>query len=140
MSNSGGYRQSIVQLRRLLRRLDRSHSGDEGGCPTCSLQRMATHLIEEIENEAHQLGNEDLRPGAASVTMAVESIIAVIFALDVRGADEQGRVLQALLDHVGGLVLDQLAQDEMIAAEGPGGDDGEPGNSPPPSSRRGSLH
>jgi hypothetical protein len=137
--SSGGYRQSIVHLRRLLRRLDRSHSGEESGCPTCSLQRLAAQLVEEIENEAQQAGNDDLRPGAASVTMAVEAIIAVIFSLDVHGADEQGRVLQALLDHIGGLVLDQLAQEEMNVAESQGNQDPEPGT-PPPSGRRGSLH
>ena len=140
--STGGQRQSIVQLRRLLRRLDRSHSGDESGCPTCSLQRLAAQLIEEIENEAQQSGNPDLRPGAASVTMAVEAIIAVIFALEVHGADEQGRVLQALLDHVGGLVLDQLAQEDMIAAEAEaeGEIDPESGSPALPSGRRGSLH
>jgi hypothetical protein len=138
--STGGHRQSIVQLRRLLRRLDRSHSGEESGCPTCSLQRLAAQLVEEIENEAQQLGNDDLRPGAASVTMAVEALIAVIFTLDVHGADEQGRVLQALLDHVGGLVLDQLAQEEeMSAADEQREPDPEPGAAPP-AGRRGSLH
>ena len=44
-----GKRQSIVQLRRMLRRLDRSHSGDESGCPTCSLQRLAAQLVDELE-------------------------------------------------------------------------------------------
>ena len=50
--STGGQRLPIVQLRRLLRRLDRSHSGEEGGCPTCGLQRLAAQLIEEIEGEA----------------------------------------------------------------------------------------
>lgn len=138
--NSGGHRQSIVQLRRLLRRLDRSHSGDEGGCPTCSLQRLAAQLLEELEAEAQQFDNDNLRPGAASVTMAVESLMAVIYALDVRGADEQGRVLQALLDHVGGLVLDQLAQEEMNAAGEFGAEGEDPDRPAPAPGGRGSLH
>ena len=58
-----GKRQSIVQLRRMLRRLDRSHSGDESGCPTCSLQRLAAQLVDELEAEAQQFASPDA-PGA----------------------------------------------------------------------------
>jgi len=136
-----GKRQSIVQLRRMLRRLDRSHSGDESGCPTCSLQRLAAQLVDELEAEAGQLASPDLLPGAASVTMAVEALIAVIYALDVRAADEQGRVLQALLDHIGDVVLDQLAQEEQNASGAAAGDpedDAPPETAPP--RRSGSLH
>ena len=133
-----GKRQSIVQLRRMLRRLDRSHSGDESGCPTCSLQRLAAQLVDELEAEAQQFNNPDLAPGAASVTMAVEALMAVLYALDVRTADEQGRVLQALLDHIGDVVLDQLAQEE-INGGGSAADDEGPGEPPPPR-RSGSLH
>jgi len=134
-----GKRQSMLQLRRMLRRLDRSHSGDEGGCATCNLQRVAAQLVEEIEAEAHQSGSSELRPGAASVTLAVEALIGVIFALDVRGADEQGRVLQALLDHVGDVVLDQLAQEEFAAAEAMMNDE-DGVQDPVPPRRGGSLH
>jgi hypothetical protein len=134
-----GKRQSLLQLRRMLRRLDGSHSGDEGGCATCNLQRMAAHLVEEIEAEAHQAGSTELRPGAASVTLAVEALIGVIYALDVRGADEQGRVLQALLDHVGDVVLDQLAQEEFAAADAMVADE-EGAPEPAPPRRGGSLH
>lgn len=140
MSSDPAYRQHIVQLRRLLRRLDRSHSGDESGCPTCGLQRLAAQLVEELENEAGQMQNENLPPGAASVTMAMEALIAVLYTLDVRGADEQGRVLQALLDHVGGMVLDQLAQDELNTAGEFGGESDPGADSPPSPGRRGSLH
>ena len=63
-----------------------------------SLQRLAAQLVEELEYESHQLASPELRPGAASVTMAVEALITIIYTLDVRGADEQGRVLQALRD------------------------------------------
>ena len=132
-----GKRQSIVQLRRMLRRLDRSHSGDESGCPTCSLQRLAAQLVDELE--AQQFASPDLTPGAASVTVAVEALMSVIYALDVRTADEQGRVVQALLDHIGDVVLDQLAQEEMDTAGAPGADD-EGGQEPPPPRRSGSLH
>jgi hypothetical protein len=132
-------RQSIVQLRRMLRRLDRSHSGDESGCPTCSLQRLAAQLVDELEAEAQQFASPDLAPGAASVTMAVEALIAVIYALDVRAADEQGRVLQALLDHIGDVVLDQLAQEEQNTTGAAAGDD-EGATEPAPPRRSGSLH
>ncbi len=134
-----GKRQSIVQLRRMLRRLDRSHSGDESGCPTCSLQRLAAQLVDELEAEAQQFASPDLTPGAASVTVAVEALMSVIYALDVRTADEQGRVVQALLDHIGDVVLDQLAQEDMDTAGAPGADD-EGGQEPPPPRRSGSLH
>jgi len=133
-----GKRQSIVQLRRMLRRLDRSHSGDESGCPTCSLQRLAAQLVDELEAEAQQFNNPDLTPGAASVTMAVEALMAVLYALDVRTADEQGRVLQALLDHIGDVVLDQLAQEEVDSASSAADDEGP--TEPPPPRRSGSLH
>jgi hypothetical protein len=127
----------MVQMRRMLRRLERAHSGDEGACPACSLQRLAAQLVEELEYESHQLGSAELRPGAASVTMAVEALITIIYTLDVRGADEQGRVLQALLDQVGGIVLDQLAQEEMNAAA----EQQEQGDTEPaPPRRGGSLH
>lgn len=132
-------RQSIVQLRRMLRRLDRSHSGDESGCPTCSLQRLAAQLVDELEAEAQQFASPDLAPGAASVTMAVEALIAVIYALDVRAADEQGRVLQALLDHIGDVVLDQLAQEEQNTTGAAAGDD-DGATEPAPPRRSGSLH
>ena len=65
--------------------------------------------------------------------------MSVLYALDVRTADEQGRVLQALLDHIGDVVLDQLAQEEMNGADAPGADD-EGGQEPPPPRRSGSLH
>jgi hypothetical protein len=138
MSASGG-RQSLVQLRRMLRRLDRSHSGDESACPTCSLQRLAAQLVDELEAEAQQFASPDLVPGAASVTMAVEALIAVMWALDVRAADEQGRVLQALLDHVGDVVLDQLAQEEENAS-GQAATEDEGAPEPAPPRRSGSLH
>ena len=48
--------------------------------------------------------------------MAIESVLTVMYALDVRGAEEQGRVTQALLDYIGDVVLDQLAHDEANAA------------------------
>ena len=132
-------RQSIVQLRRMLRRLDRSHSGDESGCPTCSLQRLAAQLVDDLEAESAQFASPDLVPGAASVTMAVEALIAVIYALDVRAADEQGRVLQALLDHIGDVVLDQLAQEEQDTGGTATGEDDAPAQPAPPR-RSGSLH
>ena len=134
-----GKRQSIVQLRRMLRRLDRSHSGDESGCPTCSLQRLAAQLVDELEAEAQQFASLDLTPGAASVTVAVEALMSVLYALDVRTADEQGRVLQALLDHVGGLVLDQLAIEEEDMQGQPAESDEAP-PAPPSPRRGGSLH
>ena len=108
MSETTGRRLSMVQMRRMLRRLERTHSGDEGVCPACS------------------------------VTMAVEALITIIYTLDVRGADEQGRVLQALLDQVGGIVLDQLAQEEMNAAGAGEQDAGD--SEPAPPRRGGSLH
>lgn len=132
-------RQPMTRLRRLLRRLDRSHSGDQNVCQTCSLQRLAAQMVDELEAEAHQIGSPDLGPGSASVTMTVEALIAVMWALDVQDADEQGRVLQALLDHVGGIVLDQLAleEEEMTGR----GQDAEEDAPPPPAPRRsGSLH
>lgn len=132
-------RQSMTRLRRLLRRLDRSHSGDQNICQTCSLQRLAAQMIDELEAEAHQLGSPDLGPGAASVTMAVEALIAAMWALDVQEADEQGRVLQALLDHVGGIVLDQLALEEEEAA-GRSPDTSEDEVPAPAPRRSGSLH
>lgn len=134
---SSGKRQSMMQLRRLLRRLERSHSGDQNVCQTCSLQRLAAQLVDELEREAHQMDLADLGPGAASVTMAVEALIAVMWALDVQEADEQGRVLQALLDHVGGLVLDQLAlEEEEMAGGASESDDAPPA---PPSPRKGGM-
>jgi hypothetical protein len=57
----------------------------------------------------------------------------------VRNADEQGRGLQALLDHIGDVVLDLLAKAEMNGADAPGADD-EGGQEPPPPRRSGSLH
>ncbi|MBK6288111.1 MAG: hypothetical protein IPJ33_16445 [Gammaproteobacteria bacterium] len=138
MSETTGRRLSMVQMRRMLRRLERAHSGDEGVCPACSLQRLAAQLVEELEYESHQLASPELRPGAASVTMAVEALITIIYTLDVRGADEQGRVLQALLDQVGGIVLDQLAQEEMNAAGAGEQDAGD--SEPAPPRRGGSLH
>jgi hypothetical protein len=136
--NTTGRRQSIVQLRRMLRRLDAAHTNEESGCPVCSLHRLGAQLVEELEMEAEQLGSPDLRPGAASVLLAVEAVIGIIYTLDVQGADEQGRVMQALLDHVGAIVLDQLAHDEMSAAE----QGGEPASVPPAGTRRGggSIH
>ncbi len=132
-----GKRQSMVQLRRLLRRLDRSHSGDQDVCQTCSLQRLAAQLVDELEREAHQVGSPDLGPGAASVMMAVEALIAVMWALDVQSPEEQGRVLQALLDHVGNLVLDQLAiEEEEMEGLPSEGDDAPPA---PPGPRQGGL-
>lgn len=138
MNTTAGKRLSLVHLRRMLRRLEHAHSGDEGECPACSLQRLAAQLVEELEFEAHQLDSPDLRPGAASVTMAVEALITIIYTLDVKGADEQGRVLQAALDQIGGIVLDQLAQEEMNAMR----EEAEPaGVEQPPAPRRGgSLH
>ena len=132
-------RQSMTQLRRLLRRLERSHGGDQNVCQTCSLQRLAAQLVDELETEAHQIGSPDLGPGAASVVMAVEALIAAMWALDVQAADEQGRVLQALLDHVGGLVLDQLAIEEEDMQGQPAESDEAP-PAPPSPRRGGSLH
>ena len=126
-------RTAIVQLRRLLRRLDRAHSGDEQGCIACGLQQLAMQLVDEIEIESERLAHENLQPGAASIVLAVEAMIAAIYALGVEEADEQGRVLQALLDYVGDVTLDQLAQAEMAQ--------GEPPPAPPvPPRRSGSLH
>lgn len=135
-----GKRQSMAQLRRLLRRLERSHSGDQSVCQTCSLQRMAAQMVDELEAEAHQIGSPDLGPGAASVTMAVEALIAAMWALDVQEADEQGRVLQALLDHIGDIVLDQLALEEEEMAGTPTDSDDDAPPSPPTPRRSGSLH
>mgnify|MGYP000983069983 FL=1 len=99
---------------------------------------MAAQLVDELEAEALQFNNPDLAPGAASVTMAVEALMAVLYALDVRTADEQGRVLQALLDHIGDVVLDQLAQEEVDSASSAADDEGP--TEPPPPRRSGSLH
>lgn len=130
-------RIAIMQLRRLLRRLERAHSGDENACPACNLQQLAVQLVDEIEVESEQAALDDLRPGAASVVLAVESLIAAIYALNVQEPDEQGRVLQALLDYVGNVVLDQLAQDELVNGASPA----EPSPIPPAGPRRGgSLH
>jgi hypothetical protein len=131
---------SMVQLRRMLRRIDRAHTSDESTCPACRLQRLALQLNEEVEGEAAQLGHAELGPGAASVGMAVESILTVLYALDVRAADEQGRVLQALLDYIGDVVMEQLAHDEANAAgmSEPQEDPGPPEGMPP--RRSGSLH
>jgi hypothetical protein len=72
--------------------------------------------------------------------MAIESVLTVMYALDVRGAEEQGRVTQALLDHIGDVVLGQLAHDEANAA-GQMQDDAETPDAPPaPPRRSGSLH
>jgi hypothetical protein len=71
--------------------------------------------------------------------MAVEALIATMWALDVQAADEQGRVLQALLDHVGGLVLDQLAIEEEDMQGQPAESDEAP-PAPPSPRRGGSLH
>ena len=86
---------SLVQLRRLLRKLDRAHTSDESNCPACRLQRLALQLNEEVEGEVQQLAVPGLGPGSASVAMAIESVLTVMYALDVRGAEEQGRVTQA---------------------------------------------
>jgi hypothetical protein len=132
---------TLVQLRRLLRRLDRAHTSEESTCPACSLQRLALQLNEEVEAEATQLNAADLPPGSASVGMAIESVLTVIYTLDVRAADEQGRVVQALLDYIGEVVMDQLAHDEH-AAGGEKTPDEEPGTPEGgfPPQRRGSLH
>jgi hypothetical protein len=131
---------SLVQLRRLLRKLDRAHTSDESNCPACRLQRLALQLNEEVEGEVQQLAVPGLGPGSASVAMAIESVLTVMYALDVRGAEEQGRVTQALLDHIGDVVLDQLAHDEANAA-GQMQDDAETPDAPPaPPRRSGSLH
>ena len=126
-------RTAMIQLRRLLRRLDRAHVGGEQACVACGLQQMAMQLVDEIEIESGQLENDNLRPGAASVILAVEAMMGALYALGVEDADEQGRVLQALLDYVGDLTLDQLAQAEMAAG----------GAAPPPETkarRGGPLH
>ena len=130
---------SLVALRRMLRRLDRAHTSEESTCPACRLQRLALQLNEEVESEATQLSAADLMPGAASVGMAIESVLTVIYTLDVRAADEQGRVLQALLDYIGDVVMDQLAHDEHGAADqSPEDESSAPEGFPP--QRRGSLH
>ena len=43
--------------------------------------------------------------------------MGALYALGVEDADEQGRVLQALLDYVGDITLDQLAQAEMASGD-----------------------
>lgn len=131
---------SLVALRRLLRRLDRAHTSEESSCPACRLQRLALQLNEEVEAEASQINAPDLLPGAASVGMAIESVLTVIYTLDVREADEQGRVVQALLDYIGDVVMDQLAHDEQGAAGEPPADDEPPAPEGFPPQRRGSLH
>ena len=132
MNNPPPGRTAIIQLRRLLRRLDRAHTGDDQACTACGLQQLAMQLVDEIETESERLAHDDLRPGAASIMLAVEGMVAVILALGVREADEQGRVLQALLDYVGSITLDQLAQIEIASG----------GNIPlsPEKPRRGPLH
>jgi hypothetical protein len=129
---------SLVQLRRMLRRLDGAHTNDESACPACRLQRLALQLNEEIEGEAAQLQHAGFVPGAASVGMAIESILSVIYALDVRAADEQGRVVQALLDYMGDVVMEQLAHDEAGVGGESAEDPGPPDGLPP--RRSGSLH
>jgi hypothetical protein len=131
---------SLVALRRLLRRLDRAHTSEESSCPACRLQRLALQLNEEVESEASQIAAPDLLPGAASVGMAIESVLTVIYTLDVRAADEQGRVVQALLDYIGEVVMDQLAHDEQGAPGEPGPDEEPPAPEGFPPQRRGSLH
>lgn len=136
-------RTAVTQLRRLLRRIDRSHTNDPSGCPTCSLQQLSAQLIEELEGEAQQFNNPDIPPGAASVLLATEAVLGLVYLLDIREADEQGRVVQALLDHVGGMVLDILAQDEMTAQQIIEYTEGEGGGAPPTGGGRrggGSLH
>ncbi len=129
-------RTDIIQLRRLLRRLDRAHTGDESRCAACGLQQLAMQLVDEIELQSERAQRDELRPGAASVILAIESVIAAIYALGVEDADEQGRVMQALLDYIGDVSLDLLAQDAM-AQEGEA-----PASAPAPSTSRrsGSLH
>ena len=130
---------TLVALRRLLRRLDRAHTSEEDSCPACRLQRLALQLNEEAEVEASQIGAPDLPPGAASVGMAIESVLTVIYTLDVRAADEQGRVVQALLDYIGDVVMEQLAHDEH-ATDAPPPDDEPSAPEGFPPQRRGSLH
>ena len=131
--------KAIAQLRRLLRRIDRSHTNDPEGCPTCSLQQLSAQLIEELENEAAQFDDLNLQPGAASVLLATEAVLGLVYLMGARDPDTQGRTVQAALDHIGGLVLDLLAQDEIDASLTM--QDGEPGGGmPPPTGRRGSLH
>lgn len=131
---------SLVQLRRLLRRLDRSHTSDESNCPACRLQRLALQLNEEVEAEAREMQLPALGPGSASVAMTIESVLTVMYALDVRGAEEQGRVVQALLDYVGDVVLDQLAHDEASAAGQSADEIEHPEGGGLPPRRSGSLH
>lgn len=131
---------TLVQLRRLLRRLDRAHTSEESSCPACRLQRLALQLNEEVEAEATQINAPDLLPGAASVGMAIESILTVVYTLEVRAADEQGRVVQALLDYIGDVVMDQLAHDEQGASGETPPDDESPAPEGFPPQRRGSLH
>ena len=131
---------SLVQLRRLLRKLDRAHTSEESSCPACRLQRMALQLNEEIEGDTQQQNVPGLGPGSASVAMAIESVLTVMYALDVRGAEEQGRVTQALLDYIGDIVLDQLAHDEAHGSSPPAEEAETPDVPPPPPRRSGSLH
>lgn len=131
---------SLIALRRLLRRLDRAHTSEESSCPACRLQRLALQLNEEVEAEAGQIGAPDLLPGAASVGMAIESVLTVVYTLDVRAADEQGRVVQALLDYIGDVVMDQLAHDEQGAGGQPPPEEDPPATEGFPPQRRGSLH
>ena len=142
--NESSKRMAVTQLRRLLRRLERSHTNDPAGCATCSLQQLSTQLIEELENEAQQFGNPEIRPGAASVLLATEAVLGIVYLLDVREADEQGRVVQALLDQIGGMVMDILAHEELDAGDLLSMPDQDDDDMPPPPSggRRGggSLH
>ena len=131
---------SLVQLRRLLRKLDRAHTSEESSCPACRLQRMALQLNEEIEGDTQQQNVPGLGPGSASVAMAIESVLTVMYALDARGPEEQGRVAQALLDYIGDIVLDQLAHDEANGPAQPAEDTETPDTPPPPPRRSGSLH
>jgi hypothetical protein len=43
---------SLVQLRRLLRKLDRAHTSDESNCPACRLQRLALRLVTIVPTTA----------------------------------------------------------------------------------------
>ena len=131
---------SLIALRRLLRRLDRAHTTEETECPACRLQRLALQLNEEVEAEAGQIAAADLPPGAASIGMAIESILTVIYTLDARAADEQGRVVQALLDYIGDVVMEQLAHDEHGAGAPPPPEEEPPTPEGFPPQRRGSLH
>ena len=111
-------RSAVIQLRRLLRRLNRAHSSNEEACTACGLQQLAMQLVDEIELESEQISHPDLLPGAASIMLSAESVLAVIYALGIKSADEQGRVVQALTDYIGDVVMDQLAQEELSETTG----------------------